>query len=383
MYLTFTYILGRIEISGEAVNKMFIIWLVIVVSICLGSLYPRSKKLFYLITVLMMVLEGGYDGNVDLNIYRLSYEGAWSATSKTDLYIFHALEKACYSIGIPFQIFCLILGAISVFLIAYVVYKISDKPAFVMASITGFAMLENMAQKKTLYATAILIFALYFFFLRMYGRPRYRVRDIVVYTLLIITATGMHYFAIIFIGFLVCGKMNDKSMLRVVVLADFVLLFFENFLLSKLSIFFTSLTTYTDIEHVKPISTLMYITWQVIGTVIIIRQYKREMRNQAMEEYSMKLLHFVYLGSILMLIILPFYFVSGVTSRIFRAWFIFILISQGVFSRHNFTVNIKELPMGLYNWGSLIWFYMVMFVLTGRGAMTYFITELVENNIFW
>ena len=106
--------------------------------IILGYIFPKSKWIFILETISIIVLVGGYNGDTDLVFYRYSYVNELSPDKFLEG-IYTIVAILGHRIGMSFETFHLVLSTLSIGGIAYVVWKLSPEHAFVMSTMAGFS----------------------------------------------------------------------------------------------------------------------------------------------------------------------------------------------------------------------------------------------------
>lgn len=344
--------------------------------IILGYIFPKSKLIFILETISIIVLVGGYNGDTDLVFYRYSYVNELSPDNFLEG-IYTIVAILGHRIGMSFEIFHLVLSTLSIGGIAYVVWKLSPEPAFVMSTMAGFSTFEYAPQVKAMCASSITILAIYYLFCEEFDKADKQKR--IIFVLLIIVACGFHFISVFFLSLLLIpyvNKINIKYWVGVGIAIIFVFLpLFKN-VAGK---YFASLNIY--LENYRETKVFLGMcAWQICGVIIILGIKRTLLRKHYFKENCRKkmLANYIYKGSIVMLFTIPFYSLTTVMMRVVRTWSVFYYILASHIRTEKYKVSLLKLIIVLYSIGSLILFYIVL--VRNRNNILW---DVLSNNLFW
>ncbi len=354
------------------------IYFVVLMIVVLGYVYPKSKVVFYLEIIMYMVIIGGYNGNLDLVFYRNRYEkGIISDTVVEGLYDYVAAFFA--NCGLNFDVYHFLLSAFAIIIISYVVKKMSPEPALVMSMLFGFSTIEYAVQMKNLCAAAIIIYALYYYYRerQIYNAEKRKLIDYrLIYAILVVIATGFHFLSLFFFVFLLIDFVNVKYLkywiISIVLIAMVIYSYVENLLV----ILVAQLADY--VGQYRSFSVIMgMIIWQWSGMIIVTLMYRYFKRKNASENL-LYMSTYIYKGSLLMMLVTPFYLVTTTVNRIIKIWqlFYFVLTSQIKSSYRKF--NLLKIVMILYGLLSTIVFYFI--IMKFEESVVW---EVLNNNMFF
>ena len=342
----------------------------------LGYMFPKSKLIFVLETLAIIILVGGYDGNTDLIFYRYDY--IHETTSNEFLEgVYNIIAIGFHHLGISFEIFHLVITAFAIGGIAYVVYKLSPEPAFVMSTMAGFSTFEYAPQIKAMCASSITILAIYYLFKLGFNKGEKKKQF--VYFSLIIIACGFHFISLFFLVLLLIPYVKREHIKYWVMACGILILVLiptiENIAgryITGLSIY---LGNYRDIEVF-----LGMCAWQLSGVVLIYLIYKKLLRKTEIIEDVRKqlLIGYIYKGSIVMLLAMPFYSITTVMMRVVRTWSVFYYIMASYIETRKNVVSVLKCLVVLYSIGSLVLFYILL--VSNRENILW---DVLSNNIFW
>lgn len=331
---------------------------------------PKSRFVFALETILIIVMIGGYNGDVDLVYYRLRYKSQ-TTTEQLSERLYNDLAKLFSSAGVSFENFHLLVSAVSIILIAYVVIKTTKRPALVMASLVGFATVEYGIQIQALCAAGVVVISIYYLFRDDNISRR---KKILWYTIGIIIACGFHFVSLFFLSFLLIPYVKSKyikywitgGVISVCILFPMFKLLSENY-------------AYTLSDYIgnyrSPLLIAVMCLWHLTGVYLITRMKKY---SEKMGTYD-KISDCIYKGSFVVCLIMPFYSLTVVASRIVRIWFVYYMIFMGNLPTTKGRVSVGEVGMIGYNIGSLVLFYIAM----SWNSSIHVLEEILTYNIFW
>lgn len=347
---------------------------VIFILTLLGLLFPKSRLIAWIEIIAMSLFYGGYNGHIDLNNYIWQYQNNWITDSPLQkLYSYTSVAFHCA--GISFEAYHFVITVISLVIIAIIVSKMTEQTAYVLSLISIFVYIENGWQLKTMLATSVIVLALYWFYKRIYSKPynsKSVMKDMMIYVILIFVAAQFHFLALFFLAFLFMPIV--KGHFVKVIFADLMIFALANVILERAAVYIKMLNNY-----LSPISLPVFIVavlWQVLGYFMLV--YKSERDKLEIENDCIQ--GFVFDGSLVLMLIMPFYYYTTGVTRIYRIWIIFIAVYASKLSRKKFLVNIKRLILDAYVIGSSIFWFYVMFKFRGTEPL---ITNLIKDNFFF
>lgn len=351
-----------------------IFWAILIVSICvvLSMIWRKSNILFCINTGLIIFFVGGYNGTFDLNNYKLIYEAGMLRTSIYEgLYSYVAF--LFHELGVTFYWFHFLMSMFSIMLIAYVVSKLADEKAYVMALMIGFSTIEYAIQFKTLCAAAIIIYAIYFWLsTKLMGWKKY-----VIYSMLILLGLGFHFVSAFFL-LIMFGDLIKRKYLKYYIFGGIaVFMLFYSGLFDTVLMFIPELSQY--VGKYRSIKTFLgTCAWQISGyaTVYLINRYL--CRRIGQEDKRKQLAQGIYYGSTVMLFTLPFYLLTTVAIRIIRIWSVFYYIQAAMIKEKKGHLNIYKFLMTAYSFASFILFYVILVPHTGS-----VVVEVLTHNMFY
>lgn len=339
----------------------------------LGLLFPKNKAITWIEIIAISLFYGGYNGTTDLTNYIWQYENNWMTDSPLQK-LYSYMSIFFHNTGMSFEWYHLMITAVSLILILYVVSKLTDQTAYVMSMISVFVYIENGWQLKTMTATCFIVIALYWFYKRIYSCELNTVRknrDIIVFLALIFIAAQFHFLSVFFILFLFIPFI--KGHFTRVVIIDICAFAVVETLLIRVSNYLPMIGNY-----VSPISLSVFIVtgiWQILGYFILFYN-----NNDIQFQTNDKLGLFVKDGTLVLMLLIPFYYYANVATRIYRVWIIFMVVYATKLIRKQFAFEKRRLFFDMYIIGSSIFWFYIMFVLQGKEPI---INELINNNCYF
>lgn len=333
----------------------------------LGFIFPKSKVLFAFQLVTILIIFGGYNGDLDLNFYREQYYTHYVPTGffqKFFSYLFIFFENCNFS----FEIVHLLIVLFSVLLLSIIICKLTDKIAYVLLIVIIFPFFENGWQLKNCIAMSIILLALYWFYCNILSKEG-SIFNYIIYILLLLLASQFHYVAVFFLSFLFIN-IKSNHLLIFCIFIDCLIIFFSRAIIEYCSKYMSSLNSYED-----PISTISFLItalWQIIGTTIIYINSRKN--NCQFNQFLIK-------GSFIMLLIIPFYEFSLVTMRLYKIWMVFAAIG---FSYNNYSpirckLEKHRLIFNIYVIFSHVFYYIILPYLSHRDIL---FQILFNDNFF-
>lgn len=339
----------------------------------LGLLVPKSKILACIEIIAMSLFYGGYNGTIDLPNYIWQYENDWMIDDSPLQKLYFFMGIFFHNIGISFEGYHLIITAISLMLISYVIFKLTDQIAYVLSMISVFVYFENGWQLKTMMATCFIVVALYWFYKRIYISRFNTVKkntDVLIFLALLFIAAQFHFLSVFFLLFLLMSFF--KGHFARVMALDICSLAFIGTLMVQISSYIPMIENY-----ISPISFSVFLItalWQILGYFILFG-YNNSNELKTEDKFGL----FVKDGSLVVMLLIPFYYYANVATRIYRIWIIFMIIYAAKLYRKHFVFDKKRILFDIYIIGSsMFWFY-IMFKIQGNDPLIY---ELLNNNIF-
>ena len=343
-------------------NEYLALLFIIILILC-GFAAQKSTILFYIDIVVLILLLGFYDSlQSDLYFYTGEYEGEYLAPSIFEKG-YEFLGILFHRLGFSFGQFHLLITAVSVGITAYVIKKFSPRPALCMSLMFGFPTMTYAFQLKAMVSSAVIAYAVFVFFQDIHNK-----KNQIRFVILILLASQFHFFALLFLLMLLLMVRDTQKLIlisvSIAVGGTVCIIPVMNFARQ----FIPALQTYGVILSMKTI--VLSMAWHISGTILM--KYIKDaavVRQSAMfgtlNEKEMRLIENIYRGSLIFLMMLPFYCYTNVMARYIRAWspFYFIAISfiRANGSRINKS-NFQKIMMIVYMYFSFFAFY----VLFGR-----------------
>lgn len=182
-------------------------YFITIVLFILGIIFKKSKIVFYSLLIWMWILFGWNSNNADYNNYIFAYENAEYLLGINFYEVgYRWLVYISKIFGLSYQQFLILVSGIGLSLMSSSIKKYSKNPTFVLALYLFSTFFTNVVQVRSFIATAIIIYAI-----------RYLVegskRGIIIYGLLTIIATTIHFSAFFYILFVFCKMINKKVLL--------------------------------------------------------------------------------------------------------------------------------------------------------------------------
>lgn len=337
----------------------------------LGLVFRKNKAVLWIEILAMTLLYGGYNGTKDLDNYKWQYLNH-SISNEVFQKLYSDMGTWFYKWGFRFETYHLIITFLSLIILALVITKMTEEPAYVMSLVSVFVYVENGWQLKTMIATSIIAIALYWYYKKIYSNSL-QLKNVLIYTFLILLAAQFHFLALFFLLFLIMPVIKNQFIKAIAV--DIILFLVMPFALNAASLYIFSLTNY--LVPISWSSFVLTITWHLIGYIIIAYNSHNDI-NYGEKYITLKA--FILDGSRVMLLLMPFYYYANVASRIYRVWIIFMAIYISFQKREKSKVSVKRLWFDVYIFASyFIWFYLLFKLL---GLEPLFI-NLISNNKFF
>lgn len=336
----------------------------------LGYFMQRSKVVFIVETMLLIAMIGGYCGDIDLNFYRNYYNLEVINEDITER-LYSMISIPFHRMGMTFEQYHVLLAVLSIGLIAYVVYKMSNRPAFCMSCLVGFSTIEYGIQIKAMCAAAITVYAIYFLF---YASEKMLLsKRIFWYCIIIVIACGFHFVsAFFFVMPFALIKHFDK--LKKWIVIGSVALTFSIPVLGNLALAFNSgLITYIG-KYRAPHVLVGMVLWQVSGMFIVALLYRQIKRGGS---NRVQIAQLIYNGTWLMVAMMPFYTLTTVAIRMVRTWSVFYFILASYAPEEKGKLSTYKTLMILYGIGSFVLHYIVL------QPELLALKEILNHNIFW
>lgn len=339
----------------------------------LGLLFPKNKALTWIEIIAISLFYGGYNGTTDLTNYIWQYENNWMTDSPLQK-LYSYMSIFFHNTGMSFDWYHLIITAVSLILILYIISKLTDQTAYVLSMISVFVYIENGWQLKTMMATCVIVMALYWFYKRIYCcelNTVKRNKDVIIYLVLIFIAAQFHFLSVFFILFLFIPFI--KGHFTRVVVIDICGFAVVGTLLLRVSNYLPMIGNY-----VSSISLSVFVVtsiWQALGYFILFFN-----NNDVHYQTEDKLALFVKDGTLVLMLLIPFYYYANVATRIYRVWIVFMIIYATRLFRSQFSFDKRRLFFDAYIIGSSIFWFYIIFILQGKEPLIY---DLINNNRYF
>lgn len=354
-------------------NMMFLMTLIIVV--LLGYIFSKSRIVFIVQALVYIVLIGGYNGNIDLVFYRNYYEQEFLSDSYVEG-LYYYIGYFFHRCGFSFEMYHLIISAVAIIVIAYVIKKMCPQPALAMSMMFGFCTIEYALQLKNMLAGAIVIYALYYYSNKRNEIATNKSYYKVVYSLLIILASGFHFLSLFFLVFLLIDFVSLKYFKYWIVSTIAIIFLTFQELESFMVLFSEQLADYTYKYRSASVFIGMMI-WQIACTALVTMMYHYLKKKPEFIKYK-NFFDFVYKGTFLLLLILPFYILTTTVNRVTKIWLVFCFIMTGHISSSFRKFNLIKFAMITFGLASTVFFYFIL----GDVSDSIFL-EIITNNLFF
>lgn len=356
---------------------VFIVFFLIFLTF-LGYIFPKSKIIFGIELILNFLIIGGYNGTGDIDNYMYRYNNKIITEGFIEK-LYDLVAILFKNAGVSFEMFHFCLSVISLSIIALVLYKLSNKPALAMALFSGYSTFEYALQIKAMCAASIIIYALYYYYKKIYLQKN-TMKEKIIYIVLILIATGFHFMSPVFYIFLFMDSVNIKKIKRYIIPITICVAVFSQYVVNELSKYIFNLTSYVDM-HRSTIATISFCIWQIISLIIVKKIMISDFNKENKCEEKIKFDTFVYKGSWSLLLIMPFYSITFVVNRILKIWSAFFYVQASNITVKKGVLSLNLLFMIIYSIGSFILFY---FILTNTSGKNYnVILDIMQNNVFW
>ena len=352
---------------------IFIIFFLLIL-ILLACMIPKSKLLFIIELLVNIIIIGGYNGVGDLDNYMYKYQNG-IITEGIFEKLFDIVANFFKNAGVSFEMFHLILSIVAICIMGYVIYKLSNKPALALALFTGYSTFEYALQLKSMCAAAILLLAIYYFYKNIYQK-KCSIRIKLIYILLILLATGFHFMSLFFITFLFMNSINIGKIKKIVIPLTIIITIFSQNIISMLSNYIDNLSFYVGMNR-GLLTTVAFCLWQ-IGSLVIIRRIMHFNKKQNVSDDISNFDKFVYDGSWILLLIMPFYSITFVINRLLKVWSAFFYIQASNINLKRNTLSLNLFSMFAYSFGSFVLFY---FILQNNSNYNV-VLDIIQNNMF-
>lgn len=292
-------------------SNMIILMIMYTITIIMGYIFKNSKAVMCFQCVLLSVLIGGYNGDGDLDNYRVRYQNTYKfEISSENLY--DGLAHIFFRTKIPFCMFHLVIVGICVIMLALVVNELTHKGAFVLSCFMLWPAPILAQQFQQLISLSIIAVA---FSCLLNNKKNIK------YIFLCILSTGFHLSGIFYLIHLVIKYFDKKKLLKMVKL--FLCIFSASeVVLSSILVYVLPSAIYRDYiisEHYR------LATWKCIGMMVwqlamtapvfVVREENvlRENHVETIKKIA-----------ILQQMILVIYFITQITSRLMYVMVILI-----------------------------------------------------------
>lgn len=293
--------------------------LIIIILFIPGLFFQKSKGIAAFELILLILLNGLYtSNNSDLYFYRAEYNRGYISSSPFEK-IYELLTVALSHLGLPFDVFHFVLTALSFFIIGWVIFKISLRPALNISMLLGFATLEFALQIKAMCASAIITLALYFLFKKDDAWHK------VLFLVFLIIASGFHFMAILFVPLLFYKVFDNRNVRRLIIIIVIMSFLIVPGAMRIARNIIPDLNTYE--AELSPKTVILSVLWQIAGYILSKYLYKWRIEDNCFSDERNNFSKAVYLGSFALLIILPFYIFTNVIMRVIRVWSVFYIAS--------------------------------------------------------
>lgn len=331
----------------------------------IGVFVRKSNKLLWFCVFLScIVVYGGYNGDLDLDNYRVLFE---STESPYGIYQFGfwKLGNIAYELGIPFEIFHIILTSFTLLVICIITKKYGGDIGYVLGVSGIYSFVELGWQLKTVAAMSFILLALNYYVDNIFEQKT--CLKYTVYGFGIFLAMQMHFLSLFFILIVLSSCKFLKIKLFLVI--GIVLMLIMPWLISVLSIFVHEINNYQKI--LNPLIIIVALIYQFFGMIISYNMKKR---------VNAKIVDFVYKANIIFLLLCPCYMFSLVSMRIYKIFFIFEIIAACVCDRYLMNNKYKFI-IALYAVVGYISFYII--IPNGIDVSVFLVKELIDNNYFF
>lgn len=363
--------------SLSFIEKMIVLGIIIIT--IPGFVFQKSKAVFIFEYSVLTLLIAFYDSmESDLFFYSHEYDAKrLSASIFEKGYEF--LGILFKNVGFSFEVFHIVVALLSMIAFAYVILHLSKRPAFCASLMFGFATFEYAWQLKSLTASAIVVCAAYYFFGDIYNIKRQ-----IIYIVLVIITSEFHFSSVLFLPIVLIACKNFRVVKRVVLVGLLMVIILFIPLTAYARTLIPAFATYLNPLSIKTI--VISMAWHVAGIFIMGLMYSKVRKMQKSQCFGgidklsiqeSELIRNIYLGSVCLLLALPLYYFTNVTSRIIRTWCIFYIIGVSCVKKRWRFLN-KENVIQYSMIGYIIMSFIAYYVLFTHNKLL--VKNFIEGN---
>lgn len=329
-------------------NSNIITGIIITLILFIGGFFFRKNKIYFFIQIIWIdFLFIGNTNSVDFLANSSIFYNAGSA-GNTNIFLdglYSLLASEAKKIGMQYLTFNGILATISLFLIAFVIFNMSSKPCIVISYFMLYPMISCIIQKRWFIAMGILTIALYILSLNLT-----KIRKIIIASLLITLAAGIHSSSIFFYSLIIFFILPDKFKK---IFSISWLIFFSIFrnLISKFGLTNSDISGKSQLYFVNLASNnlghyIFWLVWQLLFVLFILNLCKK---NKIKKIWGESFTYFIWTINWWSLMIIPLYSFDPVFARFFRIVLIFNYIGvSNLIIIHNNQIEKIAIGSGLY-----------------------------------
>lgn len=275
--------------------------------IILSLLFPKSKKVTYLILVFMWVVGTFCYGHADESIYFSRYTAPDLWKSYTE-YGFAFIIQACRILNFSFVGFKGIVFLIETILVGNTVIRYSKHPKLVLLLFIICPYPLFVVQMRSSLAASIMVFSCRY----LLDLPINKKTNYIKYSIGIVCATLIHTSALLWMLLLVAGILNTRKTIIFTVVSSFVICFIVTpFWIAKIISCFGAVnrigqyltSAYADSEwrHFGP---AVYIVYVATFTLLFLYYCQNKTVYNKVQKIEMKQLNLIKKINIIMLVLL-------------------------------------------------------------------------------
>ncbi|SEI84353.1 EpsG family protein [Propionispira arboris] len=357
----------------------WLLFLITIFVVFMGFAIKRSKIVFLIQLIWLILLVGGNTGSLDYDINALLYFGGingWDWDQLTLLgWLYAILTGSANDWNFGFIEYNFIMSALSIGLIGYVIKKNTYNYNVVMSLLYFYPVIEMVIQKRFLPGMAVMLYATQFL-------GKCDLKSSIKYLACLVIAVGLHSSLIFYILFFFLSRFSDrhtkllKKLIIILFLVELIggqlvpMIAGELFAADKIELYFST--------YAEKSSWLKFICWAVlhlyfVGLVCYI--YRKSDKTE--------LGFLTYKLNLYSLIIIPLYTIDPVFMRFYRIVLIYDYMYLSGYMTWKFSNNSSKniiATIGLLL-GTFIYFY--VWYCAGIGNMTFekMAQPVFENNI--
>lgn len=296
-----------------------------VLLLLLGFIKPKSKKISYLIVLLMWILYGFNTYNVDFNIYN----NIFNYTKAGHTYMqfgYSYLNEIAHYLDWSFIFFKVVITLLAFVLLYKSILVYTSNIAFVLALYMIFPFLLDVVQLKTFLSMTIVIYSLRY----LINTDR---KSVIKYIGLILIASSVHYLSLFYLFLLLVHFNKTKLLIKNVAIITilFILFSYSGFIKYILAFVLPIAKVNYWFEPKTGLGIVIVVALHSYITFLVHYVHYKFYNQLKIDRYKLIFSGLVVKINVIMWLIFPLYIFNMVFFRIYRNLFILFFILFGMF----------------------------------------------------